>query len=117
MYKFRAPCMMNRCGRQHHPHHISKESAMASVIAGFSQELAEATEKVGPSVVTVHARHRVPSSGIHWRSGIVVTANHSVRSIDDITILIHGGKRLAAKLTGRDSATDLALLKFDPEAA
>ena len=89
---------------------------MASVIAGFSQELAQATENVGPSVVTVHARHRVPSSGIYWRPGIVVTANHSVRSIDDIAILIHGGKRLPAKLTGRDSATDLALLKFDQAA-
>lgn len=89
---------------------------MASVIAGFSQELAAAAEQVGSSVVTVHARHRVPSSGIHWRKGVVVTANHTVRREDDITVLVHGGKRVPARLAGRDPGTDLALLKFDKDA-
>jgi len=89
---------------------------MASVIASFSQELAAAAEQVGSSVVTVHARHRVPSSGIHWREGVVVTANHTVRREDDITVLVHGGKRVSAKLAGRDPGTDLAILKFDQDA-
>jgi len=89
---------------------------MASVIASFSQELASAAEQAGSSVVAVHARHRVPSSGIHWRKGVVVTANHTVRREDDITVLIHGGKRVTAKLAGRDAGTDLALLKFDQDA-
>jgi serine protease DegQ len=88
---------------------------MASVLVSFSQELNSAAEKAGPSVVTVHARHRVPSSGIHWRRGIVVTANHTVRREDDITVLIHGGKRISAKLAGRDPGTDLAALQFDQE--
>lgn len=89
---------------------------MPSVIASFSQELAAAAEQAGSSVVTVHARHRVPSSGIHWRKGVVVTANHTVRREDDITLLIHGGQRVPAKLAGRDPATDLAILKFDQDA-
>jgi serine protease DegQ len=89
---------------------------MASVIASFSQELAAAAEQAGSSVVTVHARHRVPSSGIHWRKGVVVTANHTVRREDDITVLVHGGKRVSARLAGRDPGTDLALLKFDQDA-
>ena len=88
---------------------------MASVLASFSQELAAATEQAGPSVVAVHARHRVPSSGIRWRKGIVVTANHTVRREDDIAVLIQGGKRVSAKLAGRDSGTDLAVLKFEEE--
>ena len=86
---------------------------MASGISSFSQELAVAAEQAGSSVVTVYARHRVPSSGIHWRKGIVVTANHTVRRDDDITVLIHGGKRVSAKLAGRDPGTDLAVLKFE----
>ena len=88
---------------------------MASVIASFSQELSAAAEQAGLSVVTVQARHRVPSSGIHWRKGVVVTANHTVRREDDITVLTHGGKRVSAKVAGRDSGTDLALLKFDQD--
>jgi serine protease DegQ len=89
---------------------------MASVSANFSQELAAAAEQAGSSVVTVHARHRVPSSGIHWRKGVVVTANHTVRREDDIAVLVHGGKRVSARLAGRDPGTDLALLKFDKDA-
>jgi S1-C subfamily serine protease len=88
---------------------------MAPIIASFSQELAAAAEQAGSSVVTVHARHRVPSSGIHWRQGVVVTANHTVRREDDITVLAHGGKRVVAKLAGRDPGTDLAILKFDQD--
>jgi S1-C subfamily serine protease len=88
---------------------------MASVTASFSQELAAAAEQAGTSVVTVHARHRVPSSGIHWRKGVLVTANHTVRREDEISILVHGGKRASAKLAGRDPGTDLAVLKFDQD--
>jgi len=88
---------------------------MASVTASFSQELAAAAEQAGTSVVTVHARHRVPSSGIHWRKGVVVTANHTVRREDEITILVHGGKRVSATLAGRDPGTDLAVLKFEQD--
>jgi S1-C subfamily serine protease len=88
---------------------------MASVLSSFSQGLAAAAEQAGSSVVAVHARHRVPSSGIHWRKGVVVTANHAVRREDDITVLVHGGKRVSAKLAGRDPGTDLAVLKFDEE--
>jgi S1-C subfamily serine protease len=92
------------------------ESEMAFAIASFSQELATVAEQVGSSVVTVQARHRVPSSGIHWRDGVVVTANHTVRREDDIPILIHGEKRVSARLVGRDPGTDLAVLKFDQDA-
>jgi S1-C subfamily serine protease len=88
---------------------------MASVFSSFSQELAAAAEQAGPSVVTVHARHRVPSSGIHWRKGIVVTANHTVRREDDIAVLGHAGKRATAKLAGRDPGTDLAVLRLDQD--
>ena len=90
---------------------------MASVLNSFSQELAAAAEQVGPSVVAVHARHRMPSSGIYWRKGIVVTANHTVRREDDIAVLGHAGKRATAKLAGRDPGTDLAVLKLDQDGA
>jgi S1-C subfamily serine protease len=88
---------------------------MASTISSFSDELASITERVGESVVTVHARHRVPSSGIHWRKGYIVTANHTVRREEDVTILLHGGKQALGALAGRDPGTDLAILKVDAD--
>jgi serine protease DegQ len=94
-----------------------RENEMASVLNSFSQELTASAEQAGPSVVTVHARHRVPSSGIYWRKGIVVTANHTVRREEDVAVLTHEGKRVAAKLAGRDPGTDLAVLRLDQDDA
>jgi len=88
---------------------------MAAQVSNLSQQLAAAAERVGPSVVTVLGRHRLPSSGIHWRKGVVVTADHTLRREEGITILVHHGKRIPAKLAGRDAGTDLAVLTIDPE--
>jgi len=76
------------------------EDSMASVLANFAQELTAAAEKAGPCVVTVHARHRVPSSGIYWRRGVVVTANHTVRHISSILDKLGAGTRTEAVTMG-----------------
>ncbi len=86
-----------------------------SGVASFSQELAHAAEQAGGSVVTVGARPRVPSSGIYWRKGVVLTAHHTVRRDDDIHVLGAAGKRIPAKLAGRDPGTDLAILKLESD--
>src|SRR5579872_1410257 len=91
----------------------SWESEMASGIATFSQELAAIAEKVGTSVVGVSAGQRIPSSGIHWRKGVVVTAHHALRREEEISILGHGGKEISATLAGRDAGTDIAVLKLE----
>jgi S1-C subfamily serine protease len=88
---------------------------MSSVLSDFSQELSAAADKAGSSVVTVRARHRLPSSGIHWRKGVIVTADHTVRREEDLSVLLPNGKRVTAKLAGRDPGTDLAVLKLDDE--
>lgn len=84
-----------------------------SILKKFSDELVSATEAAGRSVVTVRARMRVPSSGVVWRDGVVVTANHTVRRDTEISLLGGDGKRYEAKLAGRDPGTDLAVLKTD----
>ena len=89
---------------------------MASVIANFSQDLAAAAEQVGTSVVTVRARSGVPSSGIYWKKGTIVTVHHAIRNEEGITILTHEKKRVPAKLAGRDAGTDLAVLKLEDQA-
>lgn len=85
----------------------------ASVATGISQELAGTAEKAGRSVVTVHGRHRIPSSGVYWRPGVIVTANHTLRREDEITVQFGPEKRLAGKLAGRDPGTDLAIVKVE----
>lgn len=48
-------------------------------------------------------------------TGYVVTNNHVIADADEITVILHDDTRLEAKLIGRDSKTDLALLKVKPK--
>ena len=86
---------------------------MQSTLASLSSELAKLVEEFQPYVVAVHARGHYPSSGVHWRPGIIVTADHTVRRDEDIQVTLPDGKRADAVLAGRDPGTDLAALKVD----
>jgi S1-C subfamily serine protease len=88
-------------------------SAERSSIAALSDQLADAVEHAARSVVSVHARPRLPSTGIHWRDGIVVTTDATVKRDQDIHVTLPDGRRLAASLAGRDPGTDLAVLRID----
>jgi len=84
-----------------------------SMLETISNELAAATEKVGSSVVAVHARRWMPTSGIEWKKGVVVTVHHGVQRDEDIKVLLDGGRAVSAKLAGRDPSTDLAVLRIE----
>lgn len=81
-------------------------------LLSLSNELAGAVERIAPSIVAVHARRRLPSTGIHLRPGIVVTAEHTVRAEDGLTVETPDGRSHPATLVGRDPGTDLAVLKI-----
>jgi serine protease Do len=46
-------------------------------------------------------------------TGYVVTNNHVVQNADKVTVIFQDGSEHAAKIIGRDTKTDLALLKID----
>jgi serine protease Do len=48
-------------------------------------------------------------------SGLVVTNNHVIADADEITVTLHDDTKLKAELVGRDSKTDLALLRVKPK--
>ena len=47
--------------------------------------------------------------------GYIVTNNHVIQDADEITVIMHDNTRLKAKLVGRDTKTDLAVLKIEPK--
>ena len=87
-----------------------------TVLETLSDDLASAAERVGASVVAIHARRRIPSSGVIWSPGLIVTASHTLQRDDDITVTLASGDKVAATLAGRDPATDIAILRFDASA-
>jgi serine protease DegQ len=91
------------------------QMASSSLIETFSSELASAAEQAGQSVVAVHARHRMSSSGIQWRKGVVVTADHAILREENIRVLFQPDKSVTATVAGRDFSTDLAVLKLEDQ--
>lgn len=82
----------------------------------FSDELADAAEMIGQSVVRVEGRRRFPATGIVWSAdGLIVTAHHVLHRDEDISVGLPGGETVAAELVGRDPATDLALLRVEAD--
>ena len=90
--------------------------ATPNSLAELSRDLAQAVETGGASVVAVHGRPHIPSSGILWKDGVVVTTDHTLKRDEDVTITLPGGRNLPATLAGRDGGTDVAVLKVEAEA-
>jgi S1-C subfamily serine protease len=97
----------------HHSHQKAVSmSSGSSTLATFSDQLADIVAVAAQSVVSVHARPRLPSSGVHWRDGLVVTTEATVKRDRDITVTLPDGRTLPATLAGRDRSTDLAVLSI-----
>ena len=90
----------------------SSSPEIPSALLALSHNLADVVEQVGHSVVTVQGRSRLSSSGVHWRSRIVVTADETIKRSEDITVTLPDGRTVPATLVGRDPSTDIAVLKL-----
>lgn len=86
---------------------------ISSVWRALSSDFSGAVEKAGRSVVYVNARRRIPSSGVHLGSGIIITADHTLQREEEISITLPDGQSASAVLAGRDASTGLAVLKTD----
>src|SRR5918992_403390 len=84
----------------------------SQTLLDLSNQLARAVERGAESIVAVHARPQLASTGVHWRDGLVVTTNGTVRRDRDIAVTLPDGKRIGAALQGRDPSTDLAVLRI-----
>ena len=84
---------------------------MSEALIALSNALAAATERAAIHIVAVHSGPRGSSSGVIWRAGIIVTADHALRSDEEIKVTLPEQRVVSATLVGRDATTDLAVLK------
>src|SRR5436305_11541452 len=86
---------------------------MPNQLTSFSSELADAVRQAAPYVVAVHARPRFSSSGVFWRPGVIVTAEHTIRREEEIAVTLPDGSSARASLAGSDPGTDIAVLRVE----
>jgi len=91
---------------------------MPTTLETLSTDLAAAADTAGRATVAVHARRRIPASGILWRPGLVVATHHTVHKDDDVRVTLDGGANGAPQtargaVVGRDAGTDLVVLRLD----
>jgi len=85
-------------------------------LVAFSNAMADAVAKAGSATVMVDARRRLPASGIIFQPDLILTADHVVEREEDLRIVLPDGSQHNASLVGRDSGTDLAVLRMDKPA-
>ncbi len=86
---------------------------MATGLVDLSNELAAAVERASASIVAVHGRRGIGSSGMVWRDNLIVTSSEGIRAEEGIKLTLPDGRIADARLRGRDSGTDLAVLETD----
>src|SRR5256885_16852919 len=99
---------------QQHPGEFAMAESTNPLVA-FSDHTAQLVERAAGSVVAVHGGGRWSASGIHWRSGVVVTAEEALERDENIKVTLPGGRQVEASLAGRDPTTDVAVLRFQPD--
>ena len=94
----------------------ASQGGTGTTLLDLSHNLADAAQQASAAVVAVNARPRVATSGVHWRPGVIVSTDHTVKRDEEITVLLADGRTVAATLAGRDAGTDLAVLRVEGDA-
>jgi len=81
-----------------------------SSLQALSNDLANIVEQTGAAIVAVNGGRRFAPSGIHWRKGIIVTSDESLRRHEEITVTANNS--VVATLLGRDPSTDVAVFQL-----
>src|SRR5262245_18104393 len=86
-----------------------------SPLLAFSDHATELVERPAGSIVAVDGGGRWRCSGIHLRSGVIVTAEEVLERDENIKLTLQGGRVANASLAGRDPTTDVAVLRSQPD--
>jgi hypothetical protein len=69
-------------------------SESTNTLQSLSQDLARVVERVSTAVVAINARRNSSSSGVCWRDVVIVTAAHTPRRTEAISVISPSGEGL-----------------------
>src|SRR6202043_4225319 len=84
----------------------------ADLLTQFSNALATRAEAAKGAIGALRLRHGRHITGMVWRPDVVVASEESLPRKDDFEVVAAGGSVLAAKIAGRDPATNIAVLRL-----
>jgi S1-C subfamily serine protease len=93
-----------------HPLRAGSDEAL---LDAYSAAVIHAVEQVGPAVVRVEATRGGGSGVVFTPDGFILTNSHVVENLRELTVTLPDGRSLAADVIGRDTDTDLAVLRID----
>ena len=85
---------------------MENRTSDASSLSVLSEGMADAVERVGPSVVRVNGRRRRAASGVIYAAGRVLTASHVLEREENLSVVAHDGHSLEARFAGRDHCSE-----------
>jgi S1-C subfamily serine protease len=66
------------------------------------------------SIVLVEGK-KFPASGIVWQKNFIVTADHLLPKTREIQVMTSNGESITGTITGRDPATDIAIIQVSKD--
>src|SRR5258708_22992374 len=89
-------------------HLVQGGREMSMELIELSNALVKATDHTAASVVAIHSEARGSSSGVIWRDGVIVTAEHALRHDEEIHDTLPDGRVVPATLSIRNTSNDLS---------
>lgn len=86
-----------------------------SSLQDLSNNIAEIVSQSGKAIVSINANRRFSPSGIHWRKGIIVTSDESLKRCDRISVTLENNLKTSVSLLGRDATTDVAVFQIEAD--
>jgi len=83
------------------------------ILTRLSDALATRAAATSALVVCIHATGSGPRSGTLWRSDVVVASEQVFPKTDRADIVLADGKRVAARVAGRDRGTNIVALRLE----
>ena len=124
-FGYMAESLMNNA-QEKNTVYATEEQQFNYVIDKTVSPVVPIAKKVSPSIVAIktkttyrdfwgdrYERGGTGSGIIIDNQGHIATNNHVVESSNDIIVVLNNGKELAAKVIGKDPATDLAVIKVE----
>lgn len=84
---------------------------MTDQLVQFSDALAARVESTKPTAVAIRLAHERFVTGIVWQSDVVVASEQSLPQREEFEVVMTGGTVTTAKVAGRDSSTNIAVLR------